>query len=269
MLGFFSFRSTRSDNDPLIVECGMRLMNINEIDPVKFSISVNVFYKFYWVDNRIQRTETNLDQSHVLDQNFISKIWRPNFYTYDLLSYRLLGPDRKGLKIKKRYDNDTEIQYKVEAEVVFKCPINYSHFPFHSPTCKLRFTSPNHANTSIVFHHKIWPKYRTLDSSIEIQGYGFQVSPLTGKDTVVKSWSRKSWYSVVGLKIDLFSRHTKYMFLYFLPTTMLTMISWVSHLLPPTSYPARISLVVIVFLCQVSIFTSCVRDTPTYDKGNL
>ena len=223
-VGILYFRS-RTDNDPLIVECGMRLMNINEIDPVKFSFSVNVFYKFYWVDNRIQRTEPNLDQSHVLDQDFISEIWRPHFYTYDLLSYRLLGPDRKGLKIKKRYNNDTEIQYQVEAEVVFKCPINYSHFPFHSPTCKLRFTSPNHANTSIVFRHKIWPKYRTLDSSIEIQGYGFQVSPLTGKDTVVRSWSQKSWYSVVGLKIDLLSRHTKYMFLYFLPTTMLTMIS--------------------------------------------
>ena len=147
MCGFFSFRSTRSDNDPFIVECGMRLMNINEIDPVKFSISVNVFYKFYWVDNRIQRTQSKLDQSHVLDQDFISKIWIPNFYTYDLLSYRLIGPDRKGLKIKKRNDNNTEIQYKVEAKVVFKCPINYSHFPFHSPTCKLRFTSPNHKNT--------------------------------------------------------------------------------------------------------------------------
>ena len=256
----------RNSDDPLLVSCGMRLLNINEIDPVKFSFSVNVAYKFYWVDNRVQVNDSTLNKTHVLDQDIISKIWMPKYYTFDLQKFRFLGPGREGLRVIKNQE-DTEIQYEFEANVVFKCPINYSDFPFHSARCKLKLTSPSLKNTSILFRHKQWPQDRVVDSFIEIQGYDFKVSHLTGEDTVAKSWNNKGWYSVVGLQIDLYSRHTKYIYLYFLPTTMLTMTSWVSHLLPPTSYPARISLGVILLLCQVSIFTSSIRDTPNHDKG--
>ena len=47
------------------------------------------------------------------------------------------------------------------------------------------------------------------------------------------------------------SRYSKYIFIYFIPTTMFTFTSWVSYLIPPTSYPARTTLLVTVFLCQV------------------
>ena len=36
-----------------------------------------------------------------------------------------------------------------------------------------------------------------------------------------------------------------------MPTSMFTLTSWFSFLLPPTSYPARTSLLVTIFLCQV------------------
>ena len=38
-----------------------------------------------------------------------------------------------------------------------------------------------------------------------------------------------------------------------MPTSMFTLTSWFSFLLPPTSYPARTSLLVTIFLCQVII----------------
>ena len=119
----------------------------------------------------------------------------------------------------------------------------------------------------------------------KIRGYTVNVSYLTGEvqcandvfiyflyislqDTVKKSWSRENTYfSVIGIKIDLVSRYRKYLFVYFIPTTMFTLTSWVSYLLPPTSYPARTSLLVTVFLCQVGIFTAAIKDTPNYDEG--
>ena len=42
-----------------------------------------------------------------------------------------------------------EIRYLGEAEVVFTCPINYSDFPFHVATCRLRVTSFTSVNTSM------------------------------------------------------------------------------------------------------------------------
>ena len=74
---------------------------------------------------------------------------------------------------------------------------------------------------------------------------------LKGEDSVIKSWSSNSYYSTAGIKIDMVSKYRKYIYVYFIPTTMFTVTSWVSYLLPPTSYPARTSLLVTVFLCQV------------------
>ena len=118
----------------------------------------------------------------------------------------------------------------------------------------------------------------------KIRGYTVNVSYLNGEvnvrtgslnyfsnislqDTVKKAWNHDGYYSVVGIKIDMVSRYRKYLFVYFIPTTMFTLTSWVSYLLPPTSYPARTSLLVTVFLCQVGIFTAAIKDTPNYDGG--
>ena len=52
-----------------------------------------------------------------------------------------------------------EIRYLGEAEVVFTCPINYSDFPFHVATCRLRMTSFTADNSSMRFRHDMepWP----------------------------------------------------------------------------------------------------------------
>ena len=125
-----------------MIHCGLRLLNINEIDPVKFSFSVNVAYIFNWLDSRVKIKNRMKNKSIALDQDFISKIWKPKFSTIDLQESRPLGTERDGLKVRKvDKSNNTEIQYTTDAMVVFKCPINYSLFPFHIGTCKLRITS--------------------------------------------------------------------------------------------------------------------------------
>ena len=156
------------------------------------------------------------------------------------------------------------INYMVDAKVIFKCPIDYGDFPFHSVICKLKITSFTNSNTSMVFHSKQWS-----DSQVQTRGYNVGVSYLTGKDTVELSWDKDRWFSVVGIKIDLVSKYGKYILIYFIPTTMFTATSWVSHLLPPTSYPARTSLLVTVFLCQVGVFTSALKDNPNSDGGSF
>ena len=121
----------------------------------------------------------------------------------------------------------------------------------------------------MVFKSREWHPDRIVDANIKIQGYDFTVNYLKGEETAVASWSGRGWYSVVGLRIDLVSLYRKYIFLYFIPTAIFTATSWVSHLLPPTSYPARTSLLVTTFLCQVGIFNSALQNTPNGDEGWL
>ena len=48
------------------------------------------------------------------------------------------------------------INYMVDAKVIFKCPIDYGDFPFHSVICKLRITSFTKSNTSMVLTLWCW-----------------------------------------------------------------------------------------------------------------
>ena len=96
------------------------------------------------------------------------------------------------------------------------------------------------------------------------------VSYLSGDQTKKESWDVDGlYYSLAGLQIKLESRYDKYIFIYYIPTTMFTLTSWVSFLLPPTSYPARTTLLVTVFLCQIGIFNAVIKDTPNKDGGRF
>ena len=65
----------------------MRLIDINNIDAVDFSISVTVAIKLAWVDNRIPRPNISFIS---VDPDMLEHIWMPDFYFYDLTEFRTL-----------------------------------------------------------------------------------------------------------------------------------------------------------------------------------
>ena len=103
----------------------------------------------------------------------------------------------------------------------------------------------------------------------KVRDYEVEVEYLKGNDTVQLDdlQSSDAFYSVVGLKLTFETMYMRYMWVYYLPTSMFTVTSWVSFLLPPTSYPARTSLLVTVFLCQIGLFNAMIGDTPKQDGG--
>ena len=103
-----------------------------------------------------------------------------------------------------------------------------------------------------------------------LPGYHVKVKYLEGNDTIGEhSDSTQHKYSVVGLDIYLTSKHGNFMFTYFIPTTLFTITSWVSFILPPTNYPSRTSLLVTVFLCQIGMFRSAIADNPSAEDGEI
>ena len=52
--------------------------------------------------------------------------------------------------------------------------------------------------------------------------------------------SATTLYSVVGLNMRFDMNWSRYIFLYYIPTALIVMTSWIFFLLPSTSYPARL-----------------------------
>ena len=68
----------------------MKLLDINKIDSVDFSFSVNVAFIFSWVDNRVDILDMSQNITY-LDLEFIKQLWTPDFYIYDLKMFKILG----------------------------------------------------------------------------------------------------------------------------------------------------------------------------------
>ena len=85
----------------------MKLLDINNIDPVDFSFSVNVAFLFSWVDNRVDILDKSKNILY-LEIGFIKHLWTPDFYIYDLKLFKILGVLQKtgGLNVMK-LGNDT------------------------------------------------------------------------------------------------------------------------------------------------------------------
>jgi len=251
------------------IDVSLKLMDIYEINQDDFTMKISLFMELSWIDNRLILTEGDNTSYINLDVDFVKNIWIPDLFIYDLVSFKNRGSIRPQIGLDLTLlNNDSVITYRIDSEIAFVCPIDYSKYPFHFHICKLKISSFSKTNNSMLFKvgKKASHPMQLLDPK-KIKGYSINVSYLSGDDTVEKAWSSDNYFSAQGLQIDLKSRSRKYIFIYFIPSTMFTFTSWVSYLLPPTSYPARTTLLVTVFLCQIGIFTTAIRDTPSFDGG--
>ena len=83
--------------------------------------------------------------------------------------------------------NFLEVQFTVEAEIMFTCPIDYSKFPFHTANCKLRLTSFSEFNSSMLY--LVHPNETTPEiwwKDDKIRGYKAKSSYLKGEQVHTK-----------------------------------------------------------------------------------
>ena len=112
MIILIIFPEFRTGGEPFDVFCGIRLLKMNKIDPIDSSFSMNVAMKFYWVDNRVQLLTNRSEHKIHVDLDFLSLIWTPDFSTYDLQSFKILGMIDRGLLRVKKKKNDTGTDQK-------------------------------------------------------------------------------------------------------------------------------------------------------------
>ena len=264
---------------PLKVNISLLLLDIFNINYNDFTIDIALYTTISWVDNRLKilNGSTGVIGKSIernVDVSFIRNIWVPEIYIYDLKDFNTGQKNiikEEGLVISEEKNGDIRITYSFEAQVVFTCPIDYGEFPFHAHTCYLKITSFGKSLESMEFIRDErfgWDPAAVLDSN-KVRDYRVNVSYISGEETKKKSWfSNDIVYSIAGLKIELVSKYEKYILIYYLPSTIFTLTSWVSFLLPPTCYPARTTLLVTVFLCQIGVFNAVIKDTPNKDGGS-
>ena len=251
-------------NDIVVVNTSLFLMDIYRIDHQTYTFHLNFVLKLKWFDNRINITSK--DKEEVIDADFLKHLWKPDLYLWDSKD----GMARSDATVKSgarviRSGKDILVKFTIETEAETICRMNFTFYPFNTNTCFLKVSSFGHFNDSVVFSTAgSQPPDIFLDPR-KIQLYDVALSYMQDLE---ESWDTNGkFYSTAGIKMVLKYKPEKCLLVYFLPTSMFTITSWFSFLLPPTSYPARTSLLVTIFLCQIGIFNTVVQDTPNENGG--
>ena len=235
-------------NDTVRVNITLFLMDIYLIDHKTYTFNLNFVVILRWLDNRINITSN--DKEEVIDGDFFNHLWKPDLYLWNSKSGIARSDDtvKSGAKVIRR-GNDIVVKNTIETDSDMTCRMNFTRYPFDTNTCFLEVSSFGHFKDSVVFNTTgSLPPDKFLDLG-KIQHYHLILSYM---QDLKESWDTKGkFYSTAGIKMVLKHQPEKCLLVYFLPTSMFTITSWFSFLLPPTSYPSRTSLLVTVFLCQV------------------
>ena len=62
------------------------------------------------------------------------------------------------------------------------------------------------------------------------------------------------------------SRHVlKYLYIYYLPSGLFVVVSWVSFLIPPEVVPGRMAMLITLFLVLINIFNNVISNSPNVE----
>ena len=116
-----------------------------------------------------------------------------------------------------------------------------------------------------------WAKSYVIQAPSIISDYRVDIIQLTDEERVMKLEVEEHGYtayaSVAGFKLKLARRSGRYLYLYYLPSSLLVFISWLSFLMPHNNVDGRVGLLITSLLVLVNIFNAVIESTPREAEG--
>ena len=139
--------------------------------------------------------------------------------------------------------------------------MRFERYPLDEHICKFRVGSTNMDNNYMRFGDTTF----NYDSSSRntILDYKVSVTAMTEEDRIIKYSGAN--YSVTGLEMKLVRNSQKYLYIYYLPSGLFVVVSWVGFLIPPEVVPGRMAMLITLFLVLINIFNIVTTNSPNVE----
>ena len=139
--------------------------------------------------------------------------------------------------------------------------MRFERYPLDEHICKFRVGSTNMDINYMRFGAATF----SYDSSTRntILDYQVSLTALAEEDRII-NYSGAN-YSVTGLQMKLVRNSQKYLYIYYLPSGLFVVVSWVSFLIPPEVIPGRMAMLITLFLVLINIFNIVTSNSPNVE----
>ena len=251
---------------------------ILEIDEKKNRITIQVAQFVEWQDSRIKMNTSSMprmsqDSSYIkFTPGMIEKIWHPYLDLHiDNLRERKSISEPHWFKpvgilrcpwMRKCQTNTraTVLFSNTDWRITIFCKFDFSSFPFDTQHCDFRQIDWSSDESLKLFMYPPFAPFYTVNITRKIDDWSYEVSGFEAMivpvGTIVDPSTelQRSNASDFGFNIELTRIFRPYLFQYYLPTAAIVIVSHISFIIPLSSIPGRVALMVTQFLTLTNIF---------------
>ena len=259
--GDYNRREHQPGGTEVVVMIGLE--SISEISENDRTVEVMMDIYLGWEDSRIEfLNETLFDclTQFSVSPDILESLWTPDPV---FLFQRSVEERRSSIKedfdskfmIRKscsKYDKRIKLIFEQAIMVKVNCPeMEFSDFPLDTQSCGffLRVMRQTE-NVTMIAPRMLWNALTSSDYNITVDTesgtfYGMSLS---------------------GFHVGLQRKTTVYIYTYFLPCSLMVLVSWVSFAVPTESVPGRLGLLLTLLLMLINLTTSATKSIPSSES---
>ena len=275
--GYHKSVSPKRSGEPSVqINSSINLKRIREVNVIDRYITFDITLDLFWVDNRVAKIFTKESVeiyentgTIVLPIESLNEVWSPDLYIFDMKqfeAYKVIN-SINSLSILYNYHwfptkysmeytrNNTVLEYYLDARVKVYCfDFDFSNFPFEENNCTFLFGTANHKVDFVFGEGDDWKGTTALGKFVN----GYRITEIAWINNTAPIDVHSDWYGgmgkAVGFTIYMKRKITPFLIQYYIPSAAIVMLTQISFIVPISSIPGRVALLVTEFLTLTNLF---------------
>ncbi|XP_023843664.1 gamma-aminobutyric acid receptor subunit beta-4 [Salvelinus sp. IW2-2015] len=237
---------------PVIVGMSINIASIDSISEVNMDYTITMYFQQSWRDKRLAYAELPLNLT--LDNRVADQLWLPDTYFLNDKKSFLHGVTVKNRMI--RLHPDGTVLYGLRITTTAACMMDLRRYPLDEQNCTLEIESYGYTTDDIVFYWHGGDTAVTGVDKLELPQFSIVALRLVSREVrfTTGSYPRLSLSFRIKRNIGYFILQT------YMPSILITILSWVSFWINYDASAARVALGVTTVLTMTTINTH-LRET--------
>ncbi|XP_053187152.1 gamma-aminobutyric acid receptor subunit beta-4 isoform X1 [Scomber japonicus] len=237
---------------PVSVGMSINIASIDSISEVNMDYTITMYFQQSWRDKRLAYGELNLNLT--LDNRVADQLWLPDTYFLNDKKSFLHGVTVKNRMI--RLHPDGTVLYGLRITTTAACMMDLRRYPLDEQNCTLEIESYGYTTDDIKFYWQEGDKAVTGVDKLELPQFSIVDTGLVSREVrfTTGSYPRLSLSFRIKRNIGYFILQT------YMPSILITILSWVSFWINYDASAARVALGVTTVLTMTTINTH-LRET--------
>ncbi|XP_028451096.1 gamma-aminobutyric acid receptor subunit beta-2 isoform X3 [Perca flavescens] len=237
---------------PVGVGMNIDIASIDMVSEVNMDYTLTMYFQQAWRDKRLSYTEIPLNLT--LDNRVADQLWVPDTYFLNDKKSFVHGVTVKNRMI--RLHPDGTVLYGLRITTTAACMMDLRRYPLDEQNCTLEIESYGYTTDDIEFHWRGGDNAVTGVDKIELPQFSIVDHKLISKNVVFSTGA----YPRLSLSFKL-KRNIGYFILQtYMPSILITILSWVSFWINYDASAARVALGITTVLTMTTINTH-LRET--------